>query len=188
MKVNNILERAEKYRTLGRFDKKSAIVFVNDAIHQIVKRQNLQMKEVYEDDLTTPVVLTAKIIKFESAESDLDDEKYRFRLMNDGSFVLHKLDENESKFKEIKASDNIGVHSITFRFVGFTSVATVEDDINIPIEYETALVNYVRSKMLEEYDELEKSQYFFQQFLKELSMKGTSKRQVVSKPSEYSLR
>jgi hypothetical protein len=186
MKVNNVLERAEKYRLLGRFDKKSALVFVNDGLHEIVKRQNLQLKEVYEADLTDPIVLTGKIIKFESARTDLDDHTYRFRLMNDGSFLLYKRD--NGKFREIEAADEVGSHKVTFRFVGYNAVSSVQDEISIPIEYETALMFYVRSKMLEEYDELEKAQYFFQQFLKELMMKGTSKKDIISIPSEYSLR
>lgn len=187
MKVNNILERAEKYRLLGRFDKKSAIVFVNDGLHEIVKKQNLQIKEEYEADLTDPIVLTGKIIRFESAKSDLDELDYRFRLMNDGSFILYKKDHQDGEFKEITAEDNIGSHKVTFRYIGYNHVTTVDSDITIPIEYESALMFYVRSRMLEEYDELEKAQYFFQQFLKELMMKGTSKERIISRPSEYSL-
>jgi predicted transcriptional regulator len=188
MIANNIIERAEKYRILGRFDKKSGINFINDALHEVVKRQSIEITEQYTGDLADPVVLTANIIELKTIETDLDEKKYRFRLMNNGSLALYKFNEENGEWEKVVADDNVGEKTVTFEIIGFNPVSDLSVDITtIPKEYETAMVFYVRSRMLEEYDELEKSQYFYQQFLRELRSKSTSKRNIVSKPSEYSL-
>ena len=189
MQVRKVIERAEKQRSLGRFDEKSALSFLNDAIFEISKRQSLKIKETYYGYYGAPIRMKGVVIKHESIEILNPSRDYKHRVMPDGTVLLYiKPEELEyDSWREVDIEDGFEEDEIVFRYTGYKPVSKYDENINVPEEFETALVYYLRSKMFEERDELEMSQYFSNQFKLELLSKAHPKRDVVSKPSEFSL-
>ena len=186
MQVNKVIERAEKHRFLGRFDKTSAISFINDAIYEILQRQSVYINYTFEDftggDLTYPGIM----IRFNSITLDPEPEEDRYRVdvKNHGVMSLHKKDEGEWVKIEQNSIDPVDVIA---ELIAFIPVTITDTEFYLPIEYETAVVYYIRHKMLEEIGELEQSQYYFNQYSREIIMKASPKRTIISKPSEFSL-
>lgn len=187
MKANNLLERAEKFRGLGRFDKKSGIAFMNDALYEIAQRQSLKVEEVFYGFVGLPITLQGKIIKVEGLQlKGVENRDFDAKVEQDNSIVLFRKD-STGVFKKITLDDNIQIESITIRYVGFKIVKKPEDTVVFPSEFESSLVYFIRSKMLEETGDMETSEYFYKQFQKELIMKTAPKVYVIAEPSKYSL-
>lgn len=187
MKVNNIIERAEKYRMLGRFDKTSAMSFINDALYDISKMHSIKRNEIFFQYSGMPIELEGKIIKVESIElKDFDEKDFMAEVLQDNKIILYKRDSDDN-FKKMTFEDHVKIPEIDIKYVGFLEVIKTTEEIDFPSEFETAIVYFIRSKMLEEIGEIEQSQYFMGQYSRELIMKSAPKIDVISKPSKYSL-
>jgi len=184
--AEKILQRAEKHRNLGRFDKTSAISFLNDALYEVSKRQSLKIRETYNNFTENPIKLNDNVIKIDSVKiNNNETERFRARVMPNGEVLLYIR--NNGDFREIKPSDNISIDKIDFEYTGYKQIESSSDEIDIPNKFETAVVYFVRSKMFEEIGELEFSNYFLSQYMREISMKSNPTIDVTSKPSKYSL-
>lgn len=188
MKINKVIERAEKYRTLGRFDKNSAIDYINDALYEITKRQSFKIDEIIYRFRVNPVKLTKKLIKLESVDfgSEENNEKYSLRINQNNDIWVFKKDKN-NQFKKIGINNKTEIAEINVIYTGYKEVSESDETIDFPSEFETAIVYFLRSKMLEETGEIEQSQYFYQAYEREVLRKSSPKVDVVSQPSEYSL-
>lgn len=190
MKTIKIIERAEKYRLLGRFDRTSAISFINDCLYDLAMNQAIKREEIFYGFTGLPIQLNGKIIKVESVDindSSVKKEDFSVRVMQDNKIIMYKRN-NNGDFERISYTDNVEIKEIIVIYTGYREVKKIDDTIEFPSEFESAIVYYVRAKMLEEIGEIEQSQYFMNQFTREMIMKSAPKVNVVSKPSEYSLR
>lgn len=187
MKVTNVIERAEKYRLLGRFDKISGIAFINDALYDICMMQSIKREEIFYGYTGLPFKLMGEVIKVESVDLEVDEPKqFNVRIMQNNEIILYKLN-HEGKFVQMTFEDHVKIPRITVVYTGFIRVIKPDQNIDFPAIFETAIVYFVRSKMLEEVGEVEQAQYFENQYMKQLIMKSSPKTEVISKPSPYSL-
>lgn len=188
MLVRKIIERAEKYRGLGRFDKRSAVSFLNDALYEITKRQSITVLESFYSYVGERFKPEGILIKFISASSEEKTES-KLKIMNDGSMNFFYQNENK-EWIEHDFDNYPELEEIKLEYVGFIPVKddfSETDEISFSSEFETSLVYFVRSKMLEESSQFEESNYFLQQFNREFISKSAPKRDIISKPSEFSL-
>jgi len=189
MQVNKVIERAEKFRTLSRFDKKSAIDYINDGLYEISKRQSIKLEESFYSFQVNPIRLANQIVKVESIDFGTDElnKQYSARVMQDNEVWIYRKEQN-NKFVKISFDNEKVIDKIDFVYTGYRKITGSDQVIPFPPEFETSLVYFLRSKMLEEIAEFEASQYFETKFYQELRMKAAPKVDVVSQPSEYSLR
>lgn len=188
MNLHNLIEKAEKYRNLGRFDKKSAVSYINDAMYEIAKRQSIQIKETFYGYFGERFKPKAVMIKFHSAKIEPSNNEISIRIFNDGSMNIYML--RDGYWVEATNEDYPDLEEITLEFIGYNKAPLDFNEntvLKFPNEFETSIVYYLRAKMLEEHGQLEETGYFMNQYRNELISKVTFKRDVVSKPSEYSL-
>lgn len=187
MKVNKIIERAEKFRLLGRFDEKSAISFVNDAIFDVVQRQSIEISHTVNDYTNGEIELPGSVVKVQSVHLDVDPEsldRFFADSTQSGNVKLYII--RDGIREEIKESHNVQFN-VSINYIGCIPVETRDDDIELPPHYESSLVYFVRAKMLEETGMMEESQYFMSQFASDMIRKSSANRDIVSIPSKYSL-
>lgn len=188
MLVKKIIERAEKYKSLGRFDKRSAVAFLNDALYEITKRQSITISEIFYGYFGQRFKTNGLLIKFVSAGSESDTNS-KLKIMNDGSMNFFFKNEHGDLIEH--NTDNYPeIDEIKIEYIGYKKVSDdfkETDKIDFPSEYETALVYFIRAKMLEESAQFEEGNYFLQQFSREIQMKASPRRDIVTQPSEYSL-
>lgn len=189
MLVSKVIERAEKFRLLGRFDKKSAIDYINDAMYEISKRQSLKIEEDFYSFQVNPIRLANKLIKLDSVDFGTTELnlKYAVRVMQNNELWVYKKDEEDGNFDKISFDNENVIERINLIYIGHRVVTSADQNVDFPSEMETAIVYFLRSKMLEEIGEIEISQYFNNQFDREIIRKSSPKVDVVSKPSEFSL-
>lgn len=187
MEVMKIIERAEKQTSLGRFDKKSAISYINDALYKIVSRNSLKLKESRYVFLHEKITLNGIVIKVNSVEFEDDrlNSMFGFRVNPDGTISTMK--KVKGKLEPLDYNDPIVEEKFNIVYIGYIPVKEEDDKINMPDQYESSIVNYLKHKIFEEQDEFDKSQFFEQQFRKELIDVAHSKQSVIVKPSKYSL-
>lgn len=184
MEATKIIERAEKFRLLGRFDRRSAISFLNDGLYEITSRQGLTINETFYGFTGKPFFPKNVVVRIDSIEVEKPHE-YQYRVSNDGSISMYMLDNGQ--YRKIEIDDEVEIDEIKISYVGYKKIEEIGDDVEVPDYYETALVYFLRSKMLEEYGEVESSQYFLQQYMREMVTKTEPRHLVVAEPSKYSL-
>lgn len=188
MEVLKLIERIEKNKQVGRFDKKSSLVFINDALFEISKRQGLFVTEEIENFTESPISLKGIVIKLQGVKFSSGD--FRIQIYPNGVIhVLKRKDEDGFKWEYVKESHGINVN-VSVTYTGYIPVRNFEgedSEITVPEYLQTSIVYYVLSKMFEESGNYEQSRYFADQYNREFLVKPSPRREVVSKPSEYSL-
>lgn len=190
MKANEIIETAEKYRLLGRFDRTSAIGYLNDAIFDIVHRQGLSKEYTVSNyngsriEIPTDVVIEITGVYIEKA-SEYDNVKY---LINpDCTIDIYHVVDIEKGYQIATQASYPELTDIKIDYLGYTAVTLLDDDVPLSVKYKTALMYYVRSKMLEESDNFEKSTFFEQKYLTELLKRIQPYKEPITRPGDYSL-
>lgn len=188
MEVLKLIERIEKNKQVGRFDKKSAIAFINDALFEISKRQALFVTEEIPEFKESPIELKGVVIKLQKVSFSKGD----FRLQISPNGIIHiliKKDEFGREWEPLKESHGIETN-VSVTYIGYLPVRDFEGEdstITVPEYLETSIVYYVLAKMFEERGDYEQSRYFLEQYNREFIMKPSPRREAVSQPSEYSL-
>ena len=184
-----VIERAEKYSHLMRFDRNSAVSYMNDAMYEIAMRSSFEIEQEVTDYTGGVIQANNELIRlvsitiegsddYDSSFGARSDHKGRISITRDGV----PLEDNG-----IVIFSKVGI-----KYIGYPKIDDVEDveddtEIDFPEKYETAIAFYIRSKMLEEMDSIEKSLYFHSKYLEEMRLKVSPPNIIIPEPSKYSL-
>lgn len=190
MKALEIIESAEKYRTLGRFDRKSAIDFLNDSIFDIVNRQGIyKIYELVNYDGNQIQIPNDRIIRIDivSIEKANNFDSVRYRINPNHTIDIYFREDGETEFKKAEPSSYPSLTKLEIQYIGFTPVEDQDSDLPISDSYKQCLVYYVRSKMLEESDQIEKAAYFEGKYMQEIHKRIVPYKVPISQPNGFSL-
>jgi len=188
MEVLKLIERIEKNKQVGRIDKKSAISYINDAMYEISKRQSLTITDRFKGLTSSPIVLTGVLIKLFRLKFGKGD----FRIQVSSSGIIHVLTKKDKYGLdwELIVEDHGIEFDVDVEYCGYKPVVSFEgegSEVLIPEPFHTAIVYYALSKTFEEVGDYDRADYFMKQYSREFIMKPSPRRDIVSKPSEYSL-